>query len=71
MLVALVCCVTAAGGRYLIQGLAGDTAGRASFVIAVLVLPMLLLIAVNLVRLTVGAWHRRRSPRRGHRKKGE
>ena len=59
MLVWLVCCVTAAGGRYLVQGLsAGNTAGRATFVISVLVLPMLLLMAVNATRLTVSAFQR-------------
>jgi hypothetical protein len=62
MLVSLVCCVTAAGGRYLLQGVRADsTAGRATFVIAVLVLPMLLLIAVNAVRLAVAGL---RGPRR-------
>jgi hypothetical protein len=63
MLVLLVCAVTAAGARYLVQGLAGGAPGRASFVIAVLVLPMLLLLAVHLLHLassTLRRWRRRR-----------
>jgi hypothetical protein len=63
MLVLLVCAVTAAGARYLVQGLAGGTPGRASFVIATLVLPMLLLLAVHFVQLASSTLRRRRRRR--------
>ncbi len=65
MLVLLVCCATAAGGHYLVQGLgSGSNRGRANFVIAVLVLPMFLVISANAVRLGVTALRhaRRRRP---------
>ena len=64
MLVSLCCAVTAAGGRYLVQGLSGGAAGRATFVIAILLLPMTILIGVHMVhRLAV--WLERQKKRRG------
>jgi len=64
MLVSLVCCMTAAAARYLVQGLAAGASGRAYFVISVLVLPMLLLIGANLMRLAVGRRQARQRRRR-------
>jgi hypothetical protein len=66
LLVSLVCCVTAAGGRYLLQGLAGDASGRAVFVISTLVLPMLLMMSANIARLLITAWAR---PRKGENRR--
>lgn len=61
MLVAFVCCMTAAGARYLmLQGRPGPGQGRALQVLLVLMLPMLVVISVNLVRLAVLALGRRR-----------
>jgi hypothetical protein len=53
MLVSLCCAVTAAGGRYLVQGLSGEATGRATFVIAILLLPMAILIGVHLLHRVV------------------
>jgi hypothetical protein len=59
----MVCGVTAAGAHYLVQGLAGGTAGRASFIIAVLVLPALLQLTASGVRILVKHVQRARGSR--------
>ncbi len=63
MLVLLVSAMTATGGRFLVQGLAGGASGRAMFVISVLVLPMLLLLGANAFRLAFDALGRSRRRR--------
>jgi hypothetical protein len=64
MLVSLVVSVTAAGAHYIRHGVGGRENSQAGRVIALLILPALLVIAVNLVRLTVDAWSRRAERRR-------
>ncbi|MCA9166166.1 MAG: hypothetical protein KDB23_00790 [Planctomycetales bacterium] len=59
MLVSLVCCVTAATGHYLVLGLNRGVPGRAMFVIGVLVMPVVLVIGANLVRLALRRTRRR------------
>ena len=63
MLVILVCAMTAAAGRYLIQALSSGTSSRVVFVFFVLVLPMFLLVVLNVVRLAVTWMHRPRRKR--------
>ena len=53
LLISLVCCVTAAGGHYLVLGLSHGVPGRAMFVIAVLILPVLLVVSANLVHRVI------------------
>ena len=60
MLVLLVCCMVAAAGRYLVQALSAGTNARAVFVIFVLILPVLLLVCANAVRMTVDWLQQRR-----------
>ena len=54
MLVILVCAVTAAAGRYLIQAMQTGTSSRAIFVMFVLVAPMFLLVTLSAFRLITG-----------------
>ncbi|MCP4189343.1 MAG: hypothetical protein GY768_01810 [Planctomycetaceae bacterium] len=51
MLILLVAAMTAAIGRQLILAVATGTSTRAIFLLFVLVIPVLLLIAMNLIRL--------------------
>lgn len=64
LLVVLVSGMTAAGGRYLVLGLRGDTSSRATFVMSVLLLPVVLLVIANAIRLSVMAWRRSQRQRR-------
>ncbi|MDG2380716.1 MAG: hypothetical protein P8N76_03505 [Pirellulaceae bacterium] len=62
MLILLVAAMTAAIGRQLIQAVVSGTSSRVIFVMFVLVLPVILLIVMNLLRL--GSNWFRRQPRR-------
>jgi hypothetical protein len=62
-LVFLVCAVTAAGAHYLVQGLDGGTPDRAGFVITVLILPTLLQLAAQAMRVAMRRLHRARRAR--------
>lgn len=63
LLVVLVSAMTAAGGRYLVEAVRGSVSSRATFVIAVLVLPMVLLVGANLVRIVAQMYVRARRKR--------
>ncbi len=58
MLVILVCCLAASAGRYLVQALSAGTSARALFLLFVLVLPVLLLLVVNGLRISMRYWQR-------------
>lgn len=60
LLVLLVCAVTAAGGRYLLQTLQQGQALRARFVLFVIALPVLFLVVVSGLRLAIVGLNRRR-----------
>ena len=51
MLIMLVCAVTAAAGSYVVRALSAGTSAKAFFVIFTLVMPVLLVVALNVARL--------------------
>ncbi len=57
MLVMLVCCVMAATGYYLVQSLGGGRQTRTVFILFTLVAPLILVVAVSMLR---GIWLRLR-----------
>ena len=51
MLIMLVCAMTAAAGSYVVRAMSAGTSAKAFFVIFTLVMPVLLVVALNVTRL--------------------